>query len=345
MATSSKQGVSRTYLVQKPLSAPTGLRGRATRVFIAFDVDSGDLVCIKDYWRPSDPARPAEADVYEFLAAARVPHLLRLRLGGDVLNDDGSVQSSLSQAWDGKAGVPSTGALYHHRIVQDIAYPLITVKNSRELVAAIRNSAECVIAARSCSWLHQDVSGNNAMIDEEGRGILNDWDHAVRVAPDEKVMTTRRIGTWQFLSAALATTTKKPHTIFDDLESCFWVLYYFALHKFSSNAVSQDTTIFDDYYPYLEHSQLVGGTQKSVLFWGPEGRISFETVPLQHVVEGLRQYFRRYYIFHVYDTEMDGIRKSGPEMLKIFDEALANLDWPADDACKDLFAPASTSAS
>lgn len=108
---------------------------------------------------------------------------------------------------------------------------------------------------------------------------------------------------------------------------------------------SQDTTIFDDYYPYLEHSQLVGGTQKSVLFWGPEGRISFETVPLQHVVEGLRQYFRRYYIFHVYDTEMDGIRKSGPEMLKIFDEALANLDWPADDACKDLFAPASTSAS
>ena len=31
------------------------------------------------------------------------------------------------------------------------------------------------------NYLHRDVSTGNVMIDKNGRGILNDWDHSVKV--------------------------------------------------------------------------------------------------------------------------------------------------------------------
>ena len=33
-------------------------------------------------------------------------------------------------------------------------------------------------AAEAINILHRDISFNNIMLDENGRGIVNDWDHA-----------------------------------------------------------------------------------------------------------------------------------------------------------------------
>lgn len=41
--------------------------------------------------------------------------------------------------------------------------------------------------------LHRDVSVGNIMIDEEGRGILNDWDHAMNVRNSKKRHPSRTV--------------------------------------------------------------------------------------------------------------------------------------------------------
>ena len=37
------------------------------------------------------------------------------------------------------------------------------------------------VAYHTAKYLHRDVSTGNVMIDQNGRGILNDWDHSVKV--------------------------------------------------------------------------------------------------------------------------------------------------------------------
>lgn len=137
-------GASNEYLVQKPLSPPTSPVGRCTKAYIALDLATNKLVFLKDYWRSSDRNRPAEADVYHALETAGVPHLPRVHVAGDVFNDDGQPQATLTGKWKQEAcGSTDRREYIHHRIVQDIAYPLSSVRSSRELVAAIRSTVQC----------------------------------------------------------------------------------------------------------------------------------------------------------------------------------------------------------
>lgn len=143
----------RTYIVQRPFAWPLSPVGRSTRAYIALDLAEDKLVFLKDYWRPAEPDRVPEPDIYDALERAHVPHLAKVILAGDVPSDEKCTQATLTQEWRYKDGIFTTGldlrAYRHIRVVQELLYPLKTAKNSRELVAALRNVIDCELS----SWV------------------------------------------------------------------------------------------------------------------------------------------------------------------------------------------------
>ncbi|KAH8099782.1 hypothetical protein BXZ70DRAFT_1025890 [Cristinia sonorae] len=251
-------------ILQKPLSTSRGSVGRCTRAYIAFDITQGKLVFLKDYWRPCDPDRPPEGEVYAALEHARVPHLPRIRAARDVPDIEEAFQSTITQEWRKRPGICACEPLReyrHHRIVQDLAFQITTVRNSRELVEAMANVVECISSAHESQWLHRDVSSGNVMLNEYGKGILNDWDHGFKIDPEGK-FRSQRTGTWHFLSTGLAENPSKTHDMMDDLESCFWVLLYVALRHFESDATPSALEIFDHFDGEDNRGELIGGLKK-----------------------------------------------------------------------------------
>lgn len=151
VAISGVDGAIRHYIIQRPLSSLDSPFGRCTRAYVALDVAENELVFLKDYWRPLDASRRPEAEIYAELQASAVPHLPRVRLGGDVLICDPN-QTTLAQKRANAEGIfksESFRGYKHHRIVQDLAYGLSYVRSSRELVAAVSNALDCK-SALSC---------------------------------------------------------------------------------------------------------------------------------------------------------------------------------------------------
>lgn len=170
------------------------------------------LVFVKDYWAKDD-GRPLEPAIYEELEGFGVPHLPDVLFAGDVLDDTGHAQTTLSSQFKAEHADSLSMTIplqrYRHiRIVQSLSFPLWTVMSSRELVLAIRNTVECeydldvvyihqvltcltaIVVADQSQWLHRDVSPDNIMLDNDSVGFLNDWDHGVRVTEGRTVPDT-----------------------------------------------------------------------------------------------------------------------------------------------------------
>ncbi|THU93477.1 hypothetical protein K435DRAFT_670138, partial [Dendrothele bispora CBS 962.96] len=112
-------------------------------------------------------------------------------------------------------------------------------------------------ALRNSSILHRDVSVGNILIfeDDSGKrkGLLNDWE----LCKDLRITReAERMGTWQFISAALLQTPVGCHEPRDDFESFLHVLGWTAL-KFTHHAMGDgllrhllrntyDDALFDD---------------------------------------------------------------------------------------------------
>ncbi|CAA7269098.1 unnamed protein product [Cyclocybe aegerita] len=80
------------------------------------------------------------------------------------------------------------------------------------------------------------------MLDENGGGILHDWDLAKGgrvaeslVSEDGFAHNPYRTGIWYFLSARLLIEPLKIHTLQDDLESFFYLVLYYALRYIPYN--------------------------------------------------------------------------------------------------------------
>ncbi|KAH8099761.1 hypothetical protein BXZ70DRAFT_1008742 [Cristinia sonorae] len=332
LTVTSSGGPTLNYVVQRPFSPPDSSTGRCTRAYIALDLASDELVFLKDYWRPIDGMRLPEADIYSSLQESGVPHLPQVRVGSDVPWHNGSPQCTLTQVWKDAQETCANGALIeyrHHRIIQDLAYPLSSVKNSRQLVATFRHTLECILSARKSNWLHRDVSHGNVMLNEDGDGILNDWDHGFLV--DGDVAPEHRTGTWQFLSIGLASNPKKPQDVLDDIESCFWVLLYSAVHHFESTADRTILTMFDYRDQYMAE-EMTGGGQKLGYLCGCLD-LEFTCPPLQDLISQLRHHFRAYNFNEGPLVEIVEIAT----ILRYFDDALARTDWPEADVLRDRF--------
>ena len=200
-------GAATVLIVQRPFHHSGGVLGRATRAYLAYDVRTRRVVFVKDTWRAAYTRRlGAEAGTYRTLREHGVPHLPNVLYACDVRDGGGELQQTrsygiahMNRAWDQRT--ERGGELVHHRVVQEIAYPLQQALNEREYVQALHDAAigESSIpkprhamlmlfpvavgsAHAQANLLHRDLSLNNIMITSEGRGVLNDWDMAGRDA-------------------------------------------------------------------------------------------------------------------------------------------------------------------
>lgn len=105
------------------------------------------------------------------------------------------------------------------------------------------------------------------MMSVDGRGILNDWDHARKISDIANgPRQFSRSGTWHFMSVFLLEKPHKVQDLQDDIESFFYVILYHVIRYMNHNKLSEVTNImekvFDDYTEHAD-GQLTGGSGKS----------------------------------------------------------------------------------
>lgn len=150
--------------------------GRATRAYLAYDLQAGSLVFMKDTWRDGDMC--SEFETYRTLQDESVSNVPVLLYGGDVAKEAGGDEeektsetrvtnesshpreplkvniSEKANSSEMNSGLVKTRHEdpwhWHHRIVQDIAYPLSTVKNERELLQVFSDVFVGTWGALSC---------------------------------------------------------------------------------------------------------------------------------------------------------------------------------------------------
>ncbi|THH33086.1 hypothetical protein EUX98_g1138 [Antrodiella citrinella] len=358
---------TKIFLVRKPFWHTSMPIGRATRVYVALDIEDKKLVSIKDSWRVEFGSSDPEGVIYnEFdTVDAEWKQFLPTVLGADDVPDDShspeAKQKTLTQTFEEKArethNIGLLRAHVHHRVVQALAFPLNTFRSSRELVQAIRDAMFAVIGVyKKYNRLHRDVSAGNIMLGQDGRGLMNDWDHSRRLLEElTKLLQSYRTGTWQFLSIGLLENPNKPHTIIDDMESFLWLTVYMGVHYLPSTYTRGVVNMFDD--RNLDDGHVDGGAYKK-RFLARIADQEFECVPLQTLVDDLRSFFKTYDDGATLNGEKrrkgndeqhaawialhNRLIEDPSEILAFFDVALFSDDWPAfDKLAEDKFPPLS----
>ncbi|RPD55668.1 hypothetical protein L226DRAFT_494709 [Lentinus tigrinus ALCF2SS1-7] len=130
----------------------------------------------------------------------------------------------------------------HYRIVVDeVCLRLNEFKTSRQLIQVVLDCVEAhEEAVTKAKLIHGDISFGNVLIlptlvEKDGqlvvewRGILADWELSKPIPEDGKAARARqpeRMGTWQFMSAALLTWLRMPIAVEDEVESFFYIIIY-----------------------------------------------------------------------------------------------------------------------
>ncbi|KAK0209045.1 hypothetical protein DFS33DRAFT_497825 [Desarmillaria ectypa] len=253
----------REVLAGPAIAAPQSIPGRATLGLPVYDVKTKSVQFLKDSWR--DANLPQESVMLEILNAAGVRNVPTFVCGGVVPGQRTTSHKYLDEDWNLGARLPLTCIREHQRtLTEEVGQPLQRFKSSKQLTRVVY---EAFLAHEDaftiCQILHRDVSGGNILIvyddkaskdndDGGGRGLLNDWDMAIRIANLEKAARqAERTGTWQFMSIGLLRDRKKKHEPQDDFESFIYVMLYHGLCYLRHRKVGpglRDTValIFDD---------------------------------------------------------------------------------------------------
>ncbi|KAI0329757.1 hypothetical protein GY45DRAFT_836671 [Cubamyces sp. BRFM 1775] len=277
---------SHRCLIGQPSVKCKSIDGRATQCFIAYDLNEGTFVWIKESWRTSGANMSSEFDIYQDIykvlrdageagTTAR-RHFLTVRAGGDVIwppreadeLHDPSLQCRIQKTYthvfpELRAGgrfVERT-PLHHYRLVfKEVCRILPDFHDGYELAYTMRGA----LLAHKAAWeqagvLHTDVSVGNILIydppdtDERPYGILSGWD----LAKTKEMLLERRgaqplyPGTWQFMSVRRMCFPNTLHELSDDLESFIlalrWCIYKFFKHS-DSQAPHLATGTFFRYF-------------------------------------------------------------------------------------------------
>ncbi|KAF8234088.1 hypothetical protein L208DRAFT_1394550, partial [Tricholoma matsutake] len=187
--------------------------GRATRPMLAFDMETREIVFLKDYWRADVDGMEKEGEIYALLESNRVPNIAPFGKGNDVRD--------------------------HMTLMKNF-----NIRFESQFVSAIADAMQAhQVAYFNAHVLHRDISAGNILITDDNNGLLIDWDLCVNLSKlknDNKVSIARRpdrTGTWQFMSAALLQDNDKCNELEDDRESCLHVLTWTAL-RFTKHTIS-----------------------------------------------------------------------------------------------------------
>ncbi|KAI0712053.1 hypothetical protein C8Q76DRAFT_476440 [Earliella scabrosa] len=239
------QPTARRFIVSRPVVSPLYLTGRGTRGYWALDVDTREVVFLKDTWRSS---LQNEGDVIQQLQERGVRNIPSLVCHGDVpqLIADGSAgdkpdaQCSLTDAYCAQepgsmGGRAVMSKQRHYRIVLGtVGYDLQHLRGTDELLHATYDVFQAIIDAYTLGKrLHRDVSVGNIILVRDGsrstrKGYLIDWDASCEVDDSGASTEAKRVGTWLFMSRQVLShegPTRK-HTLQDDMESLLYVILY-----------------------------------------------------------------------------------------------------------------------
>ena len=142
----------RRYITPSAKWATEALIGRATFGYIAFDIERGNLVYLKDFWRVDHPEIQKEGDVYRELLEAEVRNIAKLGHAGDVRStiDDSEVHASvvvqrtraqdyLNHSWC-PGGLMVKPYVHYRLVLETVGMPLNRFKSTRQLCKVIRDA-------------------------------------------------------------------------------------------------------------------------------------------------------------------------------------------------------------
>src|SRR6266404_930493 len=144
----TSDGRIKYYITSGPIWDSESLFGRSTVGYIGYDMETTNLVYLKDFWRTDLPGIQKEGDVYRELHSAKVPNIARLGLAGDVPRTPGSVdtepgdfQRTRTQDFGDGPGRERVDPYVHYRLVlETLGRPLTTFKSTRQLCEVIRDA-------------------------------------------------------------------------------------------------------------------------------------------------------------------------------------------------------------
>ncbi|KAI0318710.1 kinase-like domain-containing protein [Amylostereum chailletii] len=211
-----------SYAISTPQTSNDRLVGPCFG-YLAVDLRDGSLVWMKDVWRQDSPSFWKEGDVYRRLHQSKVPHIPPLRSAGDVGSHVTRCQEFVHSSWNCvQMDLPTRR---HYRLVLGaVGRPLNTFRSTRELCTSVRDAVEAHAKTyKGLNILHGDISVGNILIDDDGHGLLIDWNLAFDA---DNVREGPVIGTWPFMSGRLMEKANLQPVLSDDLESFLHVLVY-----------------------------------------------------------------------------------------------------------------------
>jgi len=115
--------------------------GRATRPMMAYDMESREIVFLKDYWRADVDGMKKEGEIYALLESNNVPNVAPFGNGNDVRDHTTLTHTFRDEKW--ACWSREMVLLRHYRMsLGVVAQPLITFSSSREFVGAIADAME-----------------------------------------------------------------------------------------------------------------------------------------------------------------------------------------------------------
>ncbi|GJE92011.1 hypothetical protein PsYK624_081640 [Phanerochaete sordida] len=324
-------------VVRRPFAGHRAMFGRATRAYLALDLSTSRLVFLKDSWRLDDRRVRPEFRIYQELRSRDIPFIPYPMYGGDVQDSAGIVQETLGQVVaaernDWHVGATRLDGHVHHRLVQDIAYRLDSVRDERELMQVIHDALTALDRAYSeLGLIHRDISTLNVMITGDGKCMLSDWDHAGTL--DQRA---RGVGTFQFMSARLlASDGVEINEHLDDLESIFWVLLYISLVRFAIPWNKMPLNVFG--VPGRDGWHDAGRAKRIHLYCSKSYRGRFTSNALAELLRRNENAWGDYYVFLEADAPSSTDPPRTPEELKRADavkQPLFFIEMLADAICQ-----------
>ncbi|TFY71316.1 hypothetical protein EVG20_g1689, partial [Dentipellis fragilis] len=339
-----------------------GACGSSTRGYIAMDVETGERVWVKDAWRVDTPetGAPKEFVIYEKLHNSQVSNIPQFRSGGDVGEQKTRTHEYQDEPWCcGERDASDRIVPYrHYRLALQviIGRPLEEYRSTKELCVVILDALIALGEAYLRAGILQcDVSADNVLIAEGGRGVLVDWDQCQEMSARNITGQDVRIGSWRFMS--INTLQNEPvetiHEHHDDLESIFWLLLFHVLRYQPNVAKKVEDLEYSlkkifDYGWKGRDGQNYGGEGKVQYLngnsIGPEDLESALPAPLAGLLSDLWKIFSMVHTRSPYVSE-DAKKEDRDSLLSIdamrniFQARLAEGHWPEDDAAVDPCRP------
>ncbi|KAJ2167931.1 hypothetical protein GGH15_001766 [Coemansia sp. RSA 562] len=254
------------YVTKRTIMSADDILGRHTRCFVATRYSGSDAyssateVVIKDAWPPTnyppleDPRDEIKLlrKIHDTFKNDAPDHIYpELIVGGHVRLDQEAVSAiDTTDAIFKVAGVnridpPSDSDAEsawkyqplraHRRIVMSpVGHSIKTVQNEAELIIVLVEAMQCYSSVLDgCGVLHRDISTNNILVVRDGkdtipRGLLIDFDFAVKVDTHERSARPERSGTLPYMSIANILNLDTPRTALDDWESLLYVVCWLA---------------------------------------------------------------------------------------------------------------------